>query len=472
MTLSSLPEISSIAYDSRRAMPGGLFAALTGADADGHDYVRAAYEKGSRVFLTEREVDLPPDAYVAVCENTRAALARVSAEFYKHPARSMRLVGLTGTKGKTSVSYMLRDVMTAAGLNTGIIGTTGAFAAGREWELANTTPESLELHRILAEMRDEGVTGAVIEASSWGLFTHRLDGVEFDIGVFLNLSPDHIGGKEHPTYEHYRDSKRLLFDRCRRALINADDKESAMMRGTAGEYKTFGWLNGADYRASGFEPVKTDGVLGVRFHIEDAAVTLPMPGRHNATNALAALACADMLGIERQTAVKAIANARVRGRAECVPVPADFTVMIDYAHNALSAQSLMEMAKEYAPPQIITVFGCGGDRAAARRRDMGRIAARYSDLCVLTSDNPRSERAEDIINDILAGVNEAGGAFEVVPDRREAIRHALSIAQKDGLVLIIGKGHQCYEEISGVRYPFDEREIAAEYFDKEERKKV
>jgi UDP-N-acetylmuramoyl-L-alanyl-D-glutamate--2,6-diaminopimelate ligase len=464
MTLSSLPKITSIAYDSRKAMPGGLFAALTGADADGHDYIAAAYDKGCRVFLTEREVSLPPDAVCAVVENTRAALALLSAEFYGYPARSMRLIGLTGTKGKTSVSYMLRDVMAAAGLNVGLIGTTGAFAAGREWKLINTTPESLELHRILSEMRELQVTDVVIEASSWGLFTHRLDGVEFELGVFLNLSPDHIGPKEHPTYEHYRAGKRLLFDRCRRALINSDDIESAHMRGTVKEIRTFGWQGSPDYKASGFEPAKTDGALGVRFYLGDTGVRLPMPGRHNATNALTVLACADMLNIDRQTAIGALSHTRVRGRAECVPNPADFTVMIDYAHNALSTQSLMEMAKEYSPPQIITVFGCGGDRAAARRHDMGRIAARFSDLCILTSDNPRTEKAEDIINDILSGVNETGGAYEIVPDRKEAIFRALSLAQKDSLVLIIGKGHQCYEEINGVRYPFDEREIVAEFF--------
>jgi UDP-N-acetylmuramoyl-L-alanyl-D-glutamate--2,6-diaminopimelate ligase len=464
ITLSSLPKVNSIAYDSRRVEPGGLFVALTGADADGHDYIPAAYEKGCRVFLTEREVSVPPDAVLVVCENTRAALAQVSAEFYGHPSRSMRLIGLTGTKGKTSVSYMLRDILEAAGRKTGLIGTTGAFAAGREWPLVNTTPESLELHRILAEMRDAGVTDVVLEASSWGLFTHRLDGVEFELGVFLNLSPDHIGGNEHPDFEHYANSKRLLFDRCRRALVNAEDVESERMKSAAIEYRTFGWSDGADYRASNFKPAKIKGALGIRFCAGDTTVTLPMPGRHNATNALAALACAELLGIDRETAVKALANARVRGRAECVPVPAGFTVMIDYAHNALSVQSLMEMAKSYSPSEIITVFGCGGDRAAARRRDMGYHAARHSDLCILTSDNPRSERVEDIIQDIIAGVDEAGGNYEIVPDRSCAIHRALDIAQKDSLVLIIGKGHQCYEEINGVRHPFDEREVVAEFF--------
>jgi UDP-N-acetylmuramoyl-L-alanyl-D-glutamate--2,6-diaminopimelate ligase len=360
---------------------------------------------------------------------------------------------------------MLRDILSAAGLSTGIIGTTGAFAAGREWELINTTPESLELQRILAEMRDAGVTDVVLEASSWGLFNHRLDGIEFELGVFLNLSPDHIGGNEHPDFEHYARSKRLLFDRCRRALINADDKESARMRNASVETRTFGWSEGSDYQASGFEPVRENGALGSRFNAGETQVSLAMPGRHNAENALAALACADMLGICRKTAAAALSVARVRGRAECVPVAAGFTVMIDYAHNALSTQSLMEMAKEYAPEKIITVFGCGGGRAAARRRDMGFIAGKYSDLCILTSDNPRSEKAEDIIEDIIVGVREAGGIYEVVPDRKEAIHRALDIAPKDSLVLVIGKGHQCYEEINGVRHLFDEREIITEYFD-------
>ena len=446
-----------------------MFVALKGHAADGHEYCALAYEKGCRTFLTERAVDLPPDAVVTVAENTRAELAKVSAAFYDYPSRSMRLVGLTGTKGKTSVSYMLRDILTAAGRKTGIIGTTGAFAAGREWELINTTPESLELQRILAEMRDAGVTDVVLEASSWGLFNHRLDGVEFELGVFLNLSPDHIGGAEHPDYEHYANSKRLLFDRCRRALVNIDDPEAVRMRNAELEPKTFGWSKDADYRASGFEPIKTDNALGVKFklstiHYQLSTVHCPMPGRHNATNALTALACADMLGIDLQTAVKALSTARVRGRAECVPVPAPFTVMIDYAHNALSTQKLMEMAREYSPSQIITVFGCGGDRAKARRRDMGFYAAKYGDLSILTSDNPRSERVEDIIEDILAGIREAGGGYEIVPDRKEAIHRALSIAPENSLVLIIGKGHQCYEEIGGVRHPFDEREVIAAFF--------
>jgi UDP-N-acetylmuramoyl-L-alanyl-D-glutamate--2,6-diaminopimelate ligase len=313
------------------------------------------------------------------------------------------------------------------------------------------------------------VTDVVLEASSWGLFTHRLDGAEFDLGVFLNLSPDHIGGNEHPDFEHYANSKRLLFDKCKRGLVNIDDAQTQRMKNAAIEYKTFGWSNGADYQASDFKPVKIDGSLGVRFkyrncQLSEVRCQLPMPGKHNATNALTALACADILGIDQEAAVKALKNVRVRGRAECVPVPADYTVMIDYAHNALSMQSLMEMAREYSPSKIITVFGCGGDRAAARRHDMGRIAAQYGDMCVLTSDNPRNERAEDIINDIIVGVNEAGGQYKIVPDRREAIHHALSVAPKGSLVLIVGKGHQCYEEINGVRYPFDEREVAKSFF--------
>lgn len=468
LTTGSDPEIKEIIYDSRRAAPGCLFVALTGANVDGHDYIAAAYEKGCRAFLTERNISLPSDAVVAVCENTRAALALASAAFFGHPAKSLRLIGLTGTKGKTSVSYMLRDILEKSGRRAGIIGTTGAFAAGREWPLANTTPESHELHRVLAEMRNAGVQDVVIEASSWGLFNHRLDGVMFDLGVFLNLSPDHIGGAEHPDFEHYANSKRLLFDKCRRALINADDPAAARMRGTAGEPATFGLQPERGYSASDIAPVRIDGALGVRFtastpHWVDT-FTLPMPGRHNVYNALTAIACADMLGVEHESILQALSQTRVRGRAECVPVTAPFTVMIDYAHNALSTQSLMEMAREYKPARILTVFGCGGDRAAARRHDMGRIASQYSDLCILTSDNPRSERVEDIIKDIIVGVKESGGEYIVVSDRYDAIHHALSEAKKDDLVLIIGKGHQCYEEIHGVRYPFDEREVIRDYF--------
>ena len=458
-------EITALACDSREVVPGALFAAMEGAKDDGRAHIPDALARGAAAVVCRPP--LPEGVPGAAADDPRAALARLAAEFYGHPARSLSLIAVTGTKGKTTTAHMLREILSAAGYRTGMTGTLGAYI-GRALllESPNTTPEPIALHRTLRQMADSRCTHAVMEVSSQAMKLRRVDGLVFDAAVFLNLTPDHIGGAEHAGFEEYRACKAALFRQCRMAVGNADDPSWPVMAAQvppAAPIRTFGFGEAAQVRglAAGPDP---DRPFAVRLTVEGAApYRIPMPGRFNAADALAAVAVSRALGLDDGAVRAGLAHVAVPGRAQLVPVPAPYTVLIDYAHNGGSFRALMETLRACRPSRIIAVFGAGGDRPRLRRTEMGRAAARWADYAVLTADNPRSERAEDICADIAAAINGAIPA-EIIPDRREAIFRALELAGPGDAVALLGKGHEEYIEENGVRRPFSERAVVEEFF--------
>ena len=461
-------EITALTCDSREAVPGALFVAMEGAKHDGRACIPDALARGAAAVVCRPP--LPEDIPGASTDDPRAALARLAAEFYNHPARELSLIAVTGTKGKTTTAHMLREIFTAAGYKTGMIGTLGAYI-GRALlaDSPNTTPEPITLHRTLRQMADSRCTHVVMEVSSQAMKLHRADGLIFDAALFLNLTPDHIGGAEHADFAEYRSCKAALFRQCRLAVGNADDPSWPVMAAQAPPgvpIRTFGFGETAQTRGLDTSPDPARPFT-VRLTAEGAApYHIPLPGVFNAADALAAAAVSRALGLDDGAVREGLAHVSVPGRAQLIPVPAPYTVVIDYAHNGDSFRALMETLRAYHPQRIIAVFGAGGDRPKLRRTEMGRAAARWADYAILTTDNPRSERPEDICADIAAAIDGAIPA-EIVPDRREAIFRALDLAGPGDVVTLLGKGHEGYIEENGVRRPFSERDAVTEYFQRE-----
>ena len=466
-------EIGSLCYDSRKADEGSLFVCLVGTSVDGHDYIASAYERGCRVFAVSKNVEGFEDATFITFADTRKALALMSANFFGRPADRLFLIAITGTKGKTSVSFMLRSIFEEAGHKVGIIGTTGIIYGDVHEKSDNSTPESYEIHRHFAEMEKCGVDVVVMEVSSQGLMMHRCYGITFDAAIYTNLSPDHIGGAEHKSFEEYRDCKSILFSQCREAFANADDENFPYITAPFGKRPVlYGIDHKADIRAENIEFTSDSKGLKTSYELTLGStsynIRLNIPGRFTVYNSLAAAACGLTFGCEPEHITAGLAKARVEGRMEKVETGLPFSAIIDYAHNELSMENLYETIGHYPHNRIITVFGCGGNRAKARRYDMGRIAMEQSDLCVITSDNPRFESLDEINADIMVGINlglekNKNGKYEIINDRKEAICHAMDVAESGDVIIIPGKGHQHYEEIEGKKYPFNEREIIEEY---------
>lgn len=457
-------DITALTCDSRKAAPGALFAALPGCRADGRAYIPEALYRGAAAVVCAPP--LPAGVPGAAVDDPRAALALLAAEFYGRPADSLALIAITGTKGKTTTAHMARDILSAAGYRTGMIGTLGAYI-GREklCDTANTTPEPIALHRILRQMRDAGCAYVVLEASSQAMKLRRLFGLTFAAGLFLNLSPDHIGPGEHAGFDEYRACKAALFRQCRRAVGNGDDPAWPCMAAQlppGAPACTFGFSPRSDVRALAVEP-DPERPLSVRLTVAGAPrYHIPLPGEFNGADALAAVALARALGLDDGAVRAGLAHVTVPGRAQRLPVPAPFEVVVDYAHNGASFDAVLSALRAHNPRHIIAVFGAGGDRPRLRRTDMAHAAARRADYVVVTTDNPRSERSEDICAEISAAL--AQFPHEVVLDRRAAILRALELAGPGDVVALLGKGHEEYIEERGVRRPFSERAVVAEYF--------
>lgn len=462
-------DISDIVYDSRKASEGKLFVALTGAFTDGHDYAESAYLKGARVFVTEHELPLPGDAIVIVTKNSRAALGIMSAEFFGHPEKELDIIGVTGTKGKTTVTHMLRHCLDECGVKSGVIGTVGAYYGDKFVPTVNTTPESYEIMRLLRLMAEDGCKTACMEVSSIGLKAHRTDGIEFAAAVFTNLSPDHIGGAEHDSFEEYAYWKKQLFKQCKKAYLCADDPFSdEIIKELHCPYETFAVNTDADLTADNIKPIGGDNFFGVSFDIEEDGKTLPaktaMPGVFSVENALAATAVCRGFGIDLEKAVGALSTAVVRGRNECVHVPAEYNVVIDYAHNGQSFNSVIDTFSVYPHNKIITVFGSVGDRAQLRRREMGEISGKKADLSIITSDDPGYEDPMKIAEEIAEAVEKAGGKYIIEADREKAVFKALGLAEKGDIILILGKGHETAQKIKGEKVHYSDRETVEKYF--------
>ncbi len=455
--------VASICYSSREAYSGSAFFCLTGTKADGHSFASEAYEKGVRIFFCERALPLSEDVLQITVKNSRSALALVSAEFFGHPEKKITLIGVTGTKGKSTVCEMIAHVLSSAGKSCAVISTLGIKIDGETKETANSTPESYIIYKALAESVSKGIEYVAVEVSSQALCNHRTEGLHFAAAVFTNLSRDHIGAHEHPNFAHYKAAKKSLFLRTDTAFINADDafyEEFAAF--CPCPVYTYSVENDADIRAKNARPLRENGDFGVSFICEyvgkKTRVKLPLPGKFSALNSLAAIAVCAHFGVSAETCAEALRHVRIGGRFETVPcAQRDIICIIDYAHNGQSLENALSALREYATRRIICVFGSVGGRTKERRRELGETAAALADLCIITSDNPDFESPEDIISEIAAHIPTE--KCVCISDRASAVEYALDIAEQGDFLLFAGKGHEQYQLINGKKLPFSEREL-------------
>lgn len=466
-------EITSVVYDSRKAEPGSLFLCIKGAVSDGHVYAKEVAEKGASVLVVQDVVEVPEDVTVIQVENSRYAMACISAAWFDHPAKKLKTIGITGTKGKTTTTYLVKSILENAGHKTGLIGTIETIIGEEHIPSANTTPESYLVQQYFAKMAEAGCDSVVMEVSSQGLMLHRTAGFTFDIGIFTNLEPDHIGPNEHKDFEDYLRCKALLFKQCKTGIFNADDQHLAqILEGHTCEVETFGFSEKADLRAENTRLVTGKGTLGIHYDVKglmDFPVEIDLPGKFSVYNSLTAIAVCRHFNVTEENIQKALKQAKVKGRIEMVKVSDDFTLMIDYAHNAMSLESLLTTLKEYKPNRLVCLFGCGGNRSKLRRYEMGEVSGKLADLTIITSDNPRNEEPQEIINDIKVGIGKTDGKYVEIIDRKEAIAYAIHHGQPGDIVVLAGKGHEDYQEIKGKKYPMDERVLIQEILEEDQK---
>lgn len=460
--------VSEVVYDSRKISKDCLFICICGYKVDGHSFAAEAAARGAAVLIVQKEVELPEGSDVTVIkvEDTRYAMAFISAAYFGHPADELKVIGITGTKGKTTTTYLIKSILENAGYRVGLVGTIEVIIGDKHIPANNTTPESFLLQQYFRQMVDAGCDIVVMEVASQGLKLHRTQGFTFEIGIFTNLEPDHIGPNEHADFEEYQACKGLLFKQCRLGIVNRDDVHmETVIKGHTCEIETYGLQEGADLYAYDLKLVTKPGELGVCFHVKgriDFRVEVPTPGRFSVYNALTAIAVCRHFKVEIPQIQEALLCAHVKGRIEMVPVSDQFTLLIDYAHNAMSLESLLTTLKEYQPNRLVCLFGCGGNRSKIRRYEMGEVSGRLADLTIITSDNPRDEEPQAIIDDIKVGMARTEGRYVEICDRKEAIAYAIDNGQQGDIIVLAGKGHEDYQEIKGVKYPMDERVLIAE----------
>lgn len=464
-------DLADVVYDSRNATAETLFVCMAGAETDGHKYARSAYDNGCRAFVIERGYedvaalgDVPEDIVLVTVADSRVALAKLSDTFFGHPSGDLKVIGITGTKGKTSITYMLQSVLDAAGVPTGLIGTAGATWNGKRVPTLNTTPESYELQKLLRQMADDGVEAVAIEVSSLGVKWHRTDFTEFFCGVFTNISPDHIGGHEHKTYEEYYAFKKAFFSLCSRAAACGDDPAAEdMLSAVSGRKIFYGLSERNEFRAERPEPTRSDDFMGVRFDFlrngeKEDTFDVSLPGEFSVHNALAVLAVCELMGLDLRKAKPGLRTVRVPGRCQIKYLSKDFGIIIDYAHNGISLSGIIETVRAYHPKRIITLFGSVGDRAQLRREELGTASGKLADFTVITSDDPGFEDPQKIADEIASFVEAAGGEYIVLPDREEAVAYAVSILREGDFLLCCGKGHERFMKVRGKKEPFNEEE--------------
>ena len=458
-------DVRDVIYDSRKITEGTVFVCMVGAVTDGHKYIPDAVKKGASAIVVERADEaqqIPDQITVIQVESARRALAYMSAALFGHPDRKLVTIGITGTKGKTTTTYMIKSVLEMAGKKVGLIGTIGAMIGDEHIPSKNTTPESYELHRMFAAMVEAGCEYVVMEVSSQGLKLDRTAGILFDYGVFTNISPDHIGPGEHKDFAEYLSCKAKLFEHCKVGIINKDDSHyEDIIKNATCKLLTFGVEKEADVKGNDIEHVTQGGDLSMKFHASgllEGDVVVGLPGRFNIYNALCAACTGVAMNMPKEVILHALEHVKVRGRVEAMPVSDEFSVLIDFAHNGVSSESVLSTLREYKPNRIIAVFGCGGNRSKVRRYEMGEVIGKMCELAVITSDNPRREDVMDIIEDIKVGMAKSDGNYVVIPDREEAVAYALEHAEKGDMIVLLGKGHEEYQEINGVKHHYSERE--------------
>lgn len=463
-------QIENVVYDSRKVTEGSLFICIEGGTADGHTFIPEVVKKGAKALIVTKDVSglLPADADVTVVrvKDSRYALAFVSAAYFGHPAEKLKVIGITGTKGKTTTTYLVKSILEHAGHKVGLVGTIEAVIGQEHIPANNTTPESYVLQEYFAKMVEAGCDTVVMEVSSQGLMLHRTQGFVFDYGIFTNIEPDHIGPLEHKDFADYMHCKGLLFKQCRVGIVNCDDAHyQDVIRDHTCKIETFGFSENADYRAQDLKLISGAGFLGIDFKARGKVnldIELHAPGRFSVYNALCAIAICNHFGVTADEVKEALLQAHVKGRIELVKVSDDFTLMIDYAHNAMALESLLTTLREYNPKRLVCLFGCGGNRSKLRRYEMGEVSGKLADLTVITSDNPRNEEPQAIIDDIKVGISKTDGKYVEIIDRKEAIAYVIRHGQPGDVIVLAGKGHEDYQEIKGKKYPMDERDIIAD----------
>ena len=459
-------EVTDIVNDSRKITPGCLFFCIPGAVTDGHKFAAQAAEQRAAVLVVSKEVEVPDSVTVIRVEDPRYAMALIAAAWYDYPAEQIPVIGVTGTKGKTTTTYMIKSILEHAGHQVGLIGTIETIIKEKKIPSSNTTPESVTVQKYLREMADAGCDCAVMEVSSQGLMLHRTAGILFELGLFTNIEPDHIGPNEHASFEEYMECKGRLFRQCKVGIVNVDDPHwKQVLEGHTCRLETVGFSPEASLRAENVHLVNGAEYLGVAYHVSgsmDLDVEIDLPGRFSVYNSLMAIAVCRHFGVADQDILYALKQAKVKGRIELIKVSDDFTLMIDYAHNAMSLESLLTTLKEYNPKRLVCLFGCGGNRSKLRRYEMGEVSGRLADLTIITSDNPRDEEPQAIIDDIKVGIAKTDGKYVEIPDRKEAIAYAIHHGQPGDVIVLAGKGHEDYQEIRGVKHPMDERDLIAD----------
>lgn len=468
-------DIKGIAYDSRKVRPGFLFVCIKGYKFDGHDFVRSALENGAAALIVQDDMELGESSGGAALEQTmgltvvkvadsRYALASVSDKFFDHPSAKLRLIGVTGTKGKTTTTYMIKSIFEAASQKVGLIGTITNMIGDEIIYTERTTPESYDLQALFSEMHEKGVHMTAMEVSSQGLKLSRVACCEFDIAIFTNFSRDHIGPNEHPDFQDYFESKKKLFSMCKRALVNIDDDNGVKIaEGTKVDVFTFSLK---DFKADIFAKNIVKHSDSVEFDVVskwgECHIKTGIPGLFSVYNSLAAIGAALISGISFEVIKAGLEKISVPGRAEVVETGRDFTVMIDYAHSPDSLKNILSTVKGFAKGRLICLFGCGGDRDKAKRPQMAKISGEIADYTIITSDNPRTEKPECIVADIETGISGTGAEFVTIVDRTEAIKHALETAKAGDVIVLAGKGHETYQTFKDKTIHYDEREIVAD----------
>ena len=488
-------EITAVTSDSRKVETGTLFVCIRGARFDGHDFAADVARAGASCIVIDRDIDAeaiigfaaeeakPTDTVdsgtgkattpddncgpiVIRVADSRYAFACISAAWFGHPARELTTIGITGTKGKTTTTYMVRSILEKTGHKVGLIGTIEAIVGDKTYPAPNTTPESYTIQKYFREMVDAGCDCVVMEASSQGFMLHRTSGFTFDYGVFTNIESDHIGPNEHRDFDHYMECKKMLLRQCRVGIVNRDDSHfEKIIDGHTCKLETFGLSADADLRAEDLELTSTGGRLGIRYNVRglmDFPVEVDIPGRFSVYNSLTAIAICRHFDVAPADIAAALKDVRVKGRVEPIHVSDDFTLMIDYAHNAMALESLLTTLREYEPGRLIALFGCGGDRSRDRRFEMGETSGKLADLTIITSDNPRTEDPQAIIDDIRTGISRTDGEYVEIIDRKDAIRYAIEHGRPGDVIICAGKGHETYQEINGVKHDMDERVLIRE----------
>ena len=469
-------DVGKVEYDSSKVQEGDVFVAIKGFEFDGNEFLKTVIEKKVKAIVVEKDIDVTEfekeELTIIKVGSSRKALAIMAAVFYDHPAQKLKMIGITGTKGKTTTAYMIRDILLASGKKTGMIGTIYNTYGNEEIEATRTSPESLDLQELLKKMVDAGMEFVVMEVSSHALELDRVYGIRFNVGVFTNLSEEHLDF--HKNMENYLNAKMKLFDMSDFAIINGDDIHAPKIKKMIKtKFATYGLDNDVNLTATDIRI--NPGYVEYKMYINKMLQTIHIniPARFTVYNSLAAIAVCSLFNCQMDAILLALANVKVPGRSEIVDIGKTFTLMIDYAHNPSSLEAILTATKKHAKSRIICVFGCGGNRDKLKRPVMGEIAGRLADFTVITTDNPRNEDPKEIMNEIEEGIKKTRGLYKVIENRKEAIKFAMRIAWKNDIVIIAGKGHETYQILkNNKKIPFDERKIVKQIAESMEEKNI